>query len=180
MSTESGRSVMAPGRRPLKNSEVTEWRPPGCMYGFANSRGPATMTDRRRRFVALYLGEARCNAMAAARLAGYRWPRVAGPRLLTDAGVSALVDAHIARAEMDTVETLARLSAIARSDMGAFLRFGPDGRPRLDLAEARRLDKLGVVGRLRHRAWATAWGGSVEVVELELMDPTQTMAQPAK
>lgn len=40
------------------------------------------MTERRRKFMDAWLGEARYNATKAARLAGYSWPNKQGPALM--------------------------------------------------------------------------------------------------
>ena len=50
------------------------------------------MTGRQRAFVAAYLGEARYNATAAARMAGYRWPNKVGPVLLHHPRVGPIIE----------------------------------------------------------------------------------------
>lgn len=40
------------------------------------------LTDRQRRFIEAFLGDARGNATEAARMAGYRWPSKVGPALV--------------------------------------------------------------------------------------------------
>ena len=62
------------------------------------------MTDRQRLFVDFYLGESKGNATQAARLAGCKWPRVAGPRLLTTVEVGGVVRARF-EAELAAIET---------------------------------------------------------------------------
>ena len=145
-------------------------------------------TPRQRQFVALYLGKAKGNATLAATMAGYRWPGVAGPRLLTDGRIAVLVEARLDLLMADADECLARLSALARSSMGDFLRFAPgaegDDIPALDLRKARRRGQLGSIRKLKRTARTIPRGdGPPETettVELELHDPIKALALLAK
>lgn len=46
------------------------------------------MTEKQRRFVEAYMGDAAGNATEAARLAGYAHPNTQGPRLLVNVGIA--------------------------------------------------------------------------------------------
>ncbi len=67
----------------------------------------------RRAFVVAYLGSASCNATAAARAAGYAYPKQEAPRLLADPAVAEVIQAV-------TATTASKLIADAR-EVGEFL-----------------------------------------------------------
>jgi len=54
---------------------------------------PGALTERRAAFVAAMAGPADFTATRAARIAGFAWPRKAGPRLMTVAAVAEPVEA---------------------------------------------------------------------------------------
>lgn len=81
----------------------------------------AGLTDKQRRFVAHYLD---ClNATEAARRAGYATPRQQGSENLSKPDIRAAIDAGLAAQAMPADEVLARLAAIARSDVRELMEF---------------------------------------------------------
>ena len=78
------------------------------------------LTERRKRFVLAYVGEAAGNAMEAARLAGYAKPHPEGARLLRVATVARAVDALRApierKALMDVEDLRDFWAQMARDD----------------------------------------------------------------
>lgn len=79
------------------------------------------LTEKRRRFVLAYVGEAAGNATEAARIAGYGKPAEEGCRLLKNAQVRAALSALAAPAEKrsiaSTEEIHERLTAILRGEV---------------------------------------------------------------
>lgn len=143
------------------------------------------MNLRRRLFVAHYLGQAKGNGTLAANLAGYRSPRMAAARLMTNDDIRRAIVARLDECAMSANEVLARLSDTARSSFGDFLAFGPGGEPTVDLNRARRRGKLGNVKRLKVRTRKVDQGlgkpPAVETtVEVELHDPMPALALLAK
>jgi phage terminase small subunit len=53
------------------------------------------LTEKRRRFVEAYMGQAKGNATEAARIAGYAKPTEEGYRLLRNAQVRAAIDVRV-------------------------------------------------------------------------------------
>lgn len=51
------------------------------------------LTEKQRRFVEAYTGEAQGNATRAATLAGYTHPTTQGPRMLENVGVASAIEA---------------------------------------------------------------------------------------
>lgn len=80
-----------------------------------------TLTDRQRLFVVHYLD---ClNATEAARRAGYAKPRQQGSENLSKPVIRAAVNAGLAELALPADEVLARLAAIARSDVRELMVF---------------------------------------------------------
>jgi hypothetical protein len=73
------------------------------------------MTDRQALFIQFYLGEAKLNATAAARLAGYADPEKEGWRVRQDPEVQAEISGRFAEYGMSADEVIAELSDIARN-----------------------------------------------------------------
>ncbi len=70
------------------------------------------LTERRRRFVLAFIGEAAGNATEAARIAGYAHPDPEGARLLGTDRVRAAVEAMRAPAERASIATIEELRAM--------------------------------------------------------------------
>lgn len=105
----------------------------------------AEFTPKQVLFVEAYLGEARFNATAAARLAGYSGSAntlaVTGHDLLRNPKITEAIRTRLAEAAMSADEVLMRLASIARGSMEDFLDV--DGR--IDLALARKNGKLHLI-----------------------------------
>lgn len=78
----------------------------------------------RKQFVWLtyYLGEAHFNATEAARLAGYKLPRISGPENLHKPAVQEAIAKWWASKGMTTDEVVARLAEQARAEYSAYIR----------------------------------------------------------
>jgi hypothetical protein len=83
------------------------------------------MTDKQRRFVNFYVGEANFNATEAARLAGYAHPNIQFAEVKAHPEVAAAIEAHMQQHTLSANEVLKRLSDHARGTLAHFVRF-PD------------------------------------------------------
>ncbi len=110
-------------------------------------------------FVCYFLGEARGNATEAARRAGFAQPHSQGPRLLTNVGVRAAIEARLDEAAISATEILIRLSDQATADLSDFLTIGKKGAVTVDLARARKAGKLHLIKKL----WHTRYGIAIEL-----------------
>ena len=137
------------------------------------------MTYKQRLFVAAYLGDAKGNAVEAARIAGYAWPDKVGSQLLGKTRIRAAIAAQLDRAAMKADEVLARLSEIAGASFRDFLEIKPDGTWKTDLNRARRRGKLGLIKRIKSRREIRE-SVTVEINDLELLDPLTALALLAK
>jgi phage terminase small subunit len=129
-------------------------------------RGRCELTYKQRLFVHYYLGESKGNATDAARRAGYRRPNEAGPRLAVKGGIRARIDAQLAGPALAANEVLARLSEQASSSIEPFLRIDSRGRATLDLAKARKLNKLHLIKKLKRGKFG---------LEIELYDAQKAL-----
>jgi hypothetical protein len=118
-----------------------------------------SFTPKERLFVSYFLGKARGNKTQAARLAGYTTPHVVGFRLYKKANIRAAIEAKLNEVALSADEVLAHLAEQAEADIGVFLDVYPDGTYRLDLAKAKRADKLRLVRKLT----PTKFGISIEL-----------------
>lgn len=118
------------------------------------------MTLKQRRFVDLYLGEARGNGAKAAVMAGYseHTARQIARENLTKPDIRAEIDLRLAESAMEAAEVLARLTEIARGTMEDFIRFDLNY-PVLDLNQARERGKLGLI----KSAKPTRYGLEIEI-----------------
>jgi hypothetical protein len=133
------------------------------------------LTHLQQRFVDAYLGEAKGNATAAAKLAGYQASydtlRQIGAQNLTKADVRRAIDAHLAAQAMTREETLDRLSAIASGDeTGALKRIAMGEDPEEALAE---IDPR-LIKRIRIQR------GAVNSIDIELVDSMEALKVLAK
>lgn len=102
--------------------------------------GGACLTNRQRLFVEHYLT---CwNATKAAELAGYKHPRQAGSRLLSNVVIQAAIKARLAEKAMAADEVLARLADVARGSLAEFVHVDEEGKVKLDLSDESRLHLL--------------------------------------
>jgi phage terminase small subunit len=80
------------------------------------------LTPRQRRFVEAYLEI--WNASEAARMAGYKARAdMAGPRLMRNDGIRAMIKARMAETSMQADEALKRLTAQAQLNAATFFNF---------------------------------------------------------
>lgn len=105
---------------------------------------------KQERFVLAYIGEAKGNATAAARIAGYKSPHPEGSRLLRNATVRARIDEELMLHAASAAEVLAELSDIAKAEWRDFveiLEWDDKGKPlrvKMDLgAKVKSLELLG-------------------------------------
>jgi len=141
------------------------------------------LTYKQALFVASYLGDAKGNATEAARAAGYAWPDKLGPRLVGKSSVRAAIAAKLDEAGMASSEILARLSEIARADIGRFLRIEPDGQVSLDLAKLKKAGRTRIIKKIKstRRTTKTRDAESVEErVDVELYDAQTALDTLAK
>lgn len=131
----------------------------------------AALTYKQRLFVHAYLGVANGNATEAARIAGYASPNVEGTRTLAKASIRAAVDARLAEAAMSADEVLARLAEFASADPGDFLAIDAKGNWRLDMAKAKRMDRLRLLKRIKMGQFGP---------DFELHDPLRALEQLAR
>ncbi len=78
-----------------------------------------TLTPKQVRFREHYL--ASWNATEAARVAGYKHPNQQGPELLKNPQIAAAIAERLEDAAMSADEVLARLTKIARGDLGQYI-----------------------------------------------------------
>ena len=91
----------------------------------------AALTPKERAFAEAYVGEARCNATAAAEIAGYKAEKrhsleVTAWRLVRKAEVRAYMDALLMARSATQAEVLAELTNVAMADFKHFLRIKYD------------------------------------------------------
>jgi hypothetical protein len=106
------------------------------------------LTYRQALFVSFYLGEANGNATEAARMAGYAKAKQSGSANLRKSQIRAALDSRLDEVAMSTDEVLARLTEVARADLGDFLKFDRRGRIYLDLNRAHIEGRLHLVKKL--------------------------------
>jgi phage terminase small subunit len=125
------------------------------------------MTLKMRRFIDLYLGSCKGNASRAGLRAGYSHAD-SGRRLLRSVTVQDEIRRRTEATGMTSDALLARLSAIARADVGAFLRLDSraPGGFRIDVAAAKR---SGVVQALKKRGDKVEIAISDQIRALELL-----------
>jgi hypothetical protein len=119
---------------------------------------------KRRMFVEYYLNEAHFNATDAARMAGYTYPKVQGPRLLTMPPIRAAIDQKIDSLTITPEEVVQRLTDQARADMGDFITVERNGNFRLNLHKAKIAGKLHLIKRLRN----SKDGPSIELYDAQV------------
>ena len=83
---------------------------------------------KQQRFVSFYLGQSKGNQTDAARRAGYKQPRMAGSRLMTNDDIRKAVGLIVAEACLEAKDILDVLSAIALGNMRRFVELGRDDR----------------------------------------------------
>src|SRR4051812_21760757 len=109
------------------------------------------LTVKQRLFVSYYLGEAKGNGTAAARMAGYAVPTEQAYENLRKPHIRAAIDAKLAGPALAADEVLARLSDMATADLGDFTdEVKGKGGFRLNLTKARAAGRLHLVKKLAH------------------------------
>lgn len=126
-----------------------------------------TLTDKQRKFIDAYFS-CGLNATEAAREAGYsdKTARSIGSENLTKPDIRQEIDRRLAESTMKTDEILARLSSMARGDIGEFLDVMPNGHAMFNLDRAREAGMLHLIKKYK----VTRQG-----VELELHDPQRAL-----
>jgi len=123
-----------------------------------------SLSLRQRLFVELYLGN-RGNATNAAREAGYKHPEHNSHRLMENDVVRREINRRVEQHAMPREEVLIRLTAIARGDMGDYIRITKTGFT-LALRRARRVGKTHVIRRLKKDKHGYS---------IELLDPLRAL-----
>lgn len=139
-------------------------------------KGDDSLTDRQRRFVHFYLGEANCNGAKAARLAGYsaeNSERIAY-ELKSNPKVRAEIDKLMEASALSSNEILHRLSQHARADLADFIDM-TGGAPRFDLQSAHERGLTGVVRELTIKTTDTQ-----QEIRLKLHDSQSALDKLAK
>ncbi len=133
-------------------------------------------------FVIYYLGRAKANGAAAARLAGYADPARDAYDLMIKREIREAIDAKIDQIGMTEEEVLIRISERAESGMEHFVTFNPDGSPHslpsLDLRKARRKGQLGNIKKIK--TTRTPGDNPMEITEVEVHDSLPALALLAK
>jgi len=124
-----------------------------------------TLTDKQQVWLDEYLI---CwNATEAARKAGYTLPRASGHDNLSNPDMRNVIEARLAEKKMSADEALARLSELARADLGDFLSVQEhSGTAVVDLANAEAEGKLFLLKKYKE----TRYGA-----EVELHDPMRAL-----
>jgi phage terminase small subunit len=81
-----------------------------------------SLTLKQERFVSAYLGEAKGNGAAAARVAGYSRPYEAAYDNLKHPDIRAAIDERLAVEALTAAESLAELSRVAMAPVEAFMQ----------------------------------------------------------
>lgn len=128
------------------------------------------LTTKQKTFVEAYLSNG-FNATEAARTAEYTHPNKQGPRLLVNVGIRAIVNERLAEMVMSADEVLARLSAMARTDMTDFMKVYPGGTPAFDFEKAQEASRLGLIKKFKV---------TNKSIELELYDAQAALVHMGK
>jgi phage terminase small subunit len=91
------------------------------------------LTDKQQVFLEEYLQT--WNATHAARLAGYAYPNVDGPKLLVNPSIRSVIQSRLSEKTMSANEVLERLGQQARGDIALFLT--TEERPHPDPEQAK-------------------------------------------
>jgi phage terminase small subunit len=127
---------------------------------------------KQQLFVEAYLGEAKGNATEAARVAGYKNPRISGSENLTKPAILARISERVSEAAMPANEVLRLLSEQAFGSLEDFLDLGtPDarypqalqGKVKVDIRKAAQAGKL--------RLLKTYKDSPKDGIEITLHDP---------
>ena len=86
----------------------------------------ADLTTKQKRFADAYIGEARGNASAAARIAGYAHPEAQSWDVLKNPTVRAYIDERLMVEAMSSAEVLRETAAIARAEWRDFVTLRTD------------------------------------------------------
>ncbi|MDR3582601.1 MAG: terminase small subunit [Candidatus Pacebacteria bacterium] len=149
----------------------------------------STLNHRQRLFVHYYLGDAKDNAVKAAKMAGYANPESAAFQLLKSRVISGYLEQKLEESgAMPVAEVLARLSTIASLDVMEFVEFVEDvdargnvkldssgepiEKPVLDLKKVKKLKKGNLIKDLKiHPSGA---------IEVKFHDAAEAMDKLAK
>ncbi|MGE4196003.1 MAG: terminase small subunit [Phycisphaerales bacterium] len=133
-----------------------------------------SLNGKRKLFVHYYLNESKGNATDAARRAGYSNAEI-GRQLLRNLTVRAAIDAGLDEAGLTSNEILARLSEIALSDIGDFIKTSIDDNGNetfnIDILKAKRHKRTAVLKKVK-----VGRNG----VEIELLDPLAALEKLGK
>jgi hypothetical protein len=120
------------------------------------------MSERRKRFVEAFTGEANGNKTEAARIAGFAQPEFEGMRLTKDDKVVQAIASRVEAEAMGSTECLTRIAELGRADIGEFADLvgaTDEGHIRSTLKRLHAQGKTRVIKRLT----PTRYGLSVEL-----------------
>lgn len=106
------------------------------------------------------------NATKSARLAGYAYPNVEGPKNLVNPSIKAEIRERLAELKMSADEVLKRLADMARADIADFA----DIKKASDLTDENRQGKTHVIKKFKTKITTDQLGRQHEEVEIELYD----------
>jgi phage terminase small subunit len=121
------------------------------------------LTPKQQAFVDAYVGAAKGNATAAARMAGYsdKTAYSIGHENLKKPEIEAAISARASEYAMSPAEVLAELAEIARSDAADVITVPEVGRAYFDFRKAAQNGKLGLIKKLSYNEQ----GPSVELYD---------------
>ena len=113
------------------------------------------LTPKQQRFIAAYLGEAKGNATAAARIAGYKDPESSAHESKQNPAIRAQIDAQLAAETLSAAEVLHHLTDVGVAEWHEFVevivnpRTGETMKVRMDLTnKVKALELLGKYHKL--------------------------------
>ncbi len=108
------------------------------------------------------------NASEAARAVKLKQPAVLGCRWLTKVHIRTAIEERLEQSGVTRAMVKCRLAEQAFSSMGDLLSFDKKGAASLDLAKARRLRRLHLIGKIKERTyWDKSKQAEVKEIEVE-------------
>jgi phage terminase small subunit len=101
------------------------------------NHGLESLTERERAFVLAYTGEARLNAMEAARIAGYANPSANAWAIRRREDVAKAIEERLRSRHLTADEVLDEIAEVARQDLSRFITVNSRGQVALDFKKAK-------------------------------------------
>lgn len=136
-------------------------------------------SDKQKRFIDAYIGEARFNATEAARIAGYADPQQSGWENKTNLDIRARIDELLSALTLNPAEVLRELTDVGMRELHEFVtitRFDADGNPvsaKMDAtAKIKSLELIGKAhGQFTEKKEITGPDGGALRIEVVYADP---------